>query len=238
MVKELPDIKTQVSIEDMFYALAYAWVQLFNEQPKKESIVVLLAHGALETGRFKSMHCYNIGNIKGREGDGRDYCFFACNELMPVKQAQALVGRSSKDGGNAIITGIRNDGMAWIWFYPKHYGCRFRAFETLEAGALDYMMMLRNRFKLSWPAVVKGDVAAFCHLLKQQNYYTADESSYTKAVANVYNELIKKEYDMDRIPVMSESDKKKLGDLMTITVSNSVDDYFASDDYKNRNRSF
>ena len=48
MAQELQDIMTPVQSGDMLYALAFAWINLFNEQPKKESLVLLLSHISLE----------------------------------------------------------------------------------------------------------------------------------------------------------------------------------------------
>ncbi len=164
MSKELTAIKTKVTHQDMLFSLGYAWVQLFNEQPSLESLKLILSHGALETGNFQSMWCYNIGNIKSYDGDGRNYCFYTCNELVSLQQAKAMVASADKDGGPAKITSYRPDGKCWIYFYASNKYCRFRAFETLNQGCIDHLSFLKFRYKPAtgiWKAIEEGNVSKF-----------------------------------------------------------------------------
>lgn len=64
----------------------------------------------------------------------------------------------------------------------------FRAYGSLDEGALDYVATLRGRFGRSWDAAVAGDVRGFAHALKAQGYYTASEVDYTKALTALYTE--------------------------------------------------
>lgn len=200
---------TQVSNQDVLNSMANAWVQLFNEQPKKESLQVLLAQGALETGQYKKMWNYNIGNIKSVDNDGRDYTFYKCNELISLPYANKLVASAQKDGGDAKITSVSNN-IATIWFYPKNKYCRFRAFDSLDVGAIDYMAFLHRRFNAAWSAVLSGNPTQFSHLLKRQNYYTADETQYTKGVVALFNQFAKLNYDKDNLPVVSDAEKERI----------------------------
>lgn len=219
MNQELPSIKTKVSFQDMIYGLGFAWVQLLQEQPKKESLVLLLAHGALESGNYNSMYCYNIGNIKSKDNDGRDYCYYKCNELVKLDYAKKLVGSSQNDGGDAVITGNQGNGFVWIYFYPKNKYCRFRAFKTLEEGCIDYLSFIKYRYKPEtgiWNSVLNADVKLYCHLLRANGYYTADETIYTNAVYKKYNELIKLDFDLDKLPVLSEKQKENISNLVSL----------------------
>ncbi|HWP06900.1 MAG TPA: peptidoglycan-binding protein [Polyangiaceae bacterium] len=155
------DQLTPVTTAQVFDALGAAWRNAFAEEPKRASLLVLLSQWALETGRGKSMHCYNLGNIKSRQASG-DWCFFACNEIL---------------GGK-----VR-------WFQPDEPECCFRAYPTLDAGAADYLTTLRERFQKAWPAVLAGDAAAFSHLLRESKYYTADEQQYTKTLQALFHEF-------------------------------------------------
>ncbi len=115
------------------------------------------------------MHCWNIGNAKSREGDGYNWTNFRCWEVIKDRKT---------------------------WFDPPHPQTRFRAFDTLEEGAVDYLKMLHERFFLSWPAVESGDPKEFAHLLKRQGYYTADEGEYASALNlrfNTYRKTIRLE---------------------------------------------
>jgi Putative peptidoglycan binding domain len=157
----LPDQLTPVTPSEVFASLEHAWKTAFDTTPHRTSLLVLLAQWALETGRGKSMHCYNLGNVKSSQQQG-DWCFFRCNEIIRGKV---------------------------VWFEPDNPACCFRAFATLEAGALDYLQTLFQRFKSAWPAVVAGDPALFSHLLKRSRYYTADEAQYTKTLVSLFREF-------------------------------------------------
>lgn len=215
-MNELEAKLTQVKNEDVMYAMANAWVQLFNEQPKKESLLVLLAQGALETGQFKKMWNFNIGNIKSKSTDGRSYTYYACNELLKVSVANKLVASATADGGDAKITNISGD-TATVWFYPKNKYCRFRAFEDLNTGAVDYMAFLHMKFNSAWSAVLSGNPTKFCHLLRMNGYYTQDEAKYTRGVVALYNQFSKLNYDPSNLPVVSDQEKERILNLIGLT---------------------
>ncbi|HVJ15040.1 MAG TPA: hypothetical protein VM686_06350, partial [Polyangiaceae bacterium] len=155
------DQLTPVTPAQVLQALGVAWQEQFGSTPHRTSLLVLVSQWALETGRGRAMHCFNLGNVKSNGKTG-DWCFFRCNEVLEGKV---------------------------VWFEPDHEACRFRAFATLQDGALDYLKTLHQRFQSAWPAVVAGDPAAFSHALKVARYYTADEAQYTKSVVSLFNEF-------------------------------------------------
>ena len=155
----LPDKLTPCTPVALYASLERAWV---DGSPSRESLLVLLSHWALETGWGHAMHWFNIGNRKHVDGDGRDYTMLRCNEVI---------------GGHVV------------WLDPPNPGTWFVAFQTLDEGAADYLAGLRKQFALAWPAVLAGDVAQFCHLLKVQHYYTADEAQYTATASACYRQL-------------------------------------------------
>jgi hypothetical protein len=158
---KLVDKVTPVSPAEVLGALGRAWTKTFGQDAERKSLLVLLSQWALETGRGKSMHCYNLGNVKST-GQTGDWCFFRCNEILNGKVE---------------------------WFDPEHPQTRFRAFGTLDEGALDYLTALHRRFEKSWPAVLAGEPAAFVHALRLQNYFTANEATYTKTVVSLFEEF-------------------------------------------------
>lgn len=162
MEEQLPNMLTPVSAIVLAHALVDAWRGLWSETPKRESILVLLAQGALETGRWRSMHCWNLGNAKHTPGDGRSFTFYRCNEIIAGKT---------------------------VWFDPPHPASCFRAFRSIQEGAVDYLGMLRRRFTKAWPAVLGGDPRAFVQQLKAQGYFTADEKPYENSVASLFHEF-------------------------------------------------
>ena len=221
MPSELVDQLTPCSKEDLIRALFDAWTHLFGEEPKKESVWVLASQWALESGWGKACHCWNLGNVKSVDGDGHDYCFFACNEILKTATAHAM---AAANPSTAKVTQDRNDGLSIIWFYPDHPGCRFRAFNTLLDGAVDYIGLLNKRFARSWPAVLAGDPAQFSHLLRQQGYYTADESSYTHTLTSVFHTISQLNVDYTTPPDLTDDQKNKIQNLVALTMAQSLDD--------------
>lgn len=165
MGKLFEDQIKQIDEGEAAYALREAWNELYGVYPSLESLALLWAQWALETGRGKSIHCYNFGNIK-RSGD-EDYCMYRCNEILDGKLC---------------------------WFYPPHKQTWFRAYSSSIDGAIDYINFLsqRTRYKKAWLAIQKGDPYLFGHELKMAGYYTADEVQYTKSIASLTKEFKKK----------------------------------------------
>jgi len=58
----------------------------------------------------------------------------------------------------------------------------FRAYGSLDAGAKDYVSVLRSRFPHAFGQAMSGSVDGFAHALKQAGYYTASEQSYTSGL--------------------------------------------------------
>jgi hypothetical protein len=58
----------------------------------------------------------------------------------------------------------------------------FRAYRSLDEGALDYVRLMRDRFGGAVARAESGDLDGFAHALKQAHYYTADESKYASAL--------------------------------------------------------
>lgn len=164
MSSELPDVLTHATPIEVARALRRAWMLLFGAEPSRESVCVLLAQGALETGRWRSMHCWNLGNIKSVPGDGRSWTFFRCNEIIGGKE---------------------------VWFDPPHPASRFRAYDSLDEGAHDYLQLLRKRFAVAWPAVLAGDPDGFVRKLKAAGYFTAAVEPYARSVVSLFREFLK-----------------------------------------------
>lgn len=58
----------------------------------------------------------------------------------------------------------------------------FRAYRTLDDGALDYVRLMRDRFGGAVSRAEAGDLDGFAHALKKAAYYTADETKYAAAL--------------------------------------------------------
>jgi flagellum-specific peptidoglycan hydrolase FlgJ len=66
---------------------------------------------------------------------------------------------------------------------------RFRAFDTLEAGARDYLATLRTEFTKAWAFVLSGDPAGFAHAAKEAGYYTGSEATYAADMTSLFKEF-------------------------------------------------
>lgn len=221
MSNRLSDAKTPVTRQEVLEALWNAWISYFNSIPKRESIWILMSQWALETGWGQSMHCFNMGNAKSRDGDGYDFTYFACNEILHKRSAEAA---QKMNPTTAKITKYRTDGTCIIWFYPDHPGCRFRAFRSLQEGAADHLALLVRRFHKAWPAVYNGDPRQFAHMLKVQGYYTADEVTYTNTLLKVFNKIAKDpKLNYDNLPILTESEKEAISNMVGMSLRKMTD---------------
>jgi hypothetical protein len=175
--KRLPAERTPVTALEMYRAVTAAWGIAFPDaQPlKRDSVLVLLAQWAIETGRGKFMWNYNIGNIKSVEGDQHDFTFLTTSEVISIEAAR------KEHDARPLTTRIEWENqekmIASIVVLPDHPWARFRAFISLEAGCVDYLRFLHNKFATSWVAVDAGDPGLFAHLLKVHGYYTGPEDN-------------------------------------------------------------
>lgn len=214
--RRLPNVLTKVTQEEMFLHVGRAWTEYMGGPPTKEKICMLVAQSAFETGWWQYMHCFNFGNAKSVEGDGRDYTFFRCWELVSPAEAARLQAHPTY-GSLVTVESTDAQGRAKVWLAPDHPGCRFRAYETLEAGVMVYFADFVTKYsddnpeKNAWGAIVRCDPQAFVHALKMKKYFTGDEAIYTNQVASIYKLLLKKPFDMSPFPspVVAEDEQAR-----------------------------
>ncbi len=63
----------------------------------------------------------------------------------------------------------------------------FRAYETPQEGATDYVRLLSKRYGSALDAARTGDAQGFVHGLKKGGYFTAPEAQYTSAISSLAN---------------------------------------------------
>ena len=194
--RRLSPAVTTATVAELSRALVHSWGEA--TAPSADGLAVLVAQWALETGWGKSCHAWNLGNVKSVQGDGHDYTFFACWEVLTKAQAASALAtatlRADGTGPNVTTGKARNDGKVEVWFYPDHPGCRFRAFDSLEHGAAAYLAKLRSRFARAWPYVEAGDPSGFAAALKSQGYFTAPldgADGYRPLLVGIYNRVVK-----------------------------------------------
>lgn len=180
--------KTPVSSAEIIPALRGAWFRFFGNWPSEDSVCILAAQWALETGRGASMMNYNCAGIKA-SGD-QDCTFYATQENLPRAIAARYVANSTANEPCEIA---KDDGgtNVRVRFLANHPMTKFRAYANLEDGCFDYVALLQRRFALSWPAVMTGDPVAFAKLLKKQGYYTAEEADYARLMKSLFEDMKK-----------------------------------------------
>lgn len=85
-MSQVDPVRTPLSDETLIAALEAAYVDCLGHEPRHETLAVLLAQIALETGHASSLICWNLGNYK--RGPGPDWCAFETFEYVgtpPVK---------------------------------------------------------------------------------------------------------------------------------------------------------
>jgi hypothetical protein len=162
----LPDVVTPLDPRDVIAAFRVAYESVTGKEPSRDSLALLTAQSALETGRWKAIHCFNFGNVKASTDYVGFYTMFRCNEVI--------------------------DGKVQ-WFDPPHAQTRFRAFVSLWDGARDHLefLAMRPRYASAWKELLRGDVDAYVKALKTAGYFTANEESYRAAVASLFREYRK-----------------------------------------------
>lgn len=197
-------VKTPLDVRDVGRSVALAWLKLLGVMPSREVVNLLLAQWAQETWRGKSCQNFNLGNVKWTPATETDRCYRACNELLDEVAAQkALAGaekRTDADLPNVVLSGVIG-GKRVAWFFPDHPASAFRAFATLDEGAIDYVSILRTRFESAWPYLERGDALAFAGALKRARYYTAPEAEYATGLRSLAKEYSYLTIDLTPPPV-------------------------------------
>lgn len=231
MPKELPDLLTPVTPEDLLCGFWQAWLNFFGTVPTRESIWVLVAHVRRECG-LKYVHNYNLGNIKSKDGDGYDYQFFPCGEELTESEA---VRAAAADSRVVLLRKYAKDTaegtkqMASVKVLPKHPWCRFRAFETLQEGLQDHILTIYRRFGAAWPAVLAGDPRGYSHALKVQKYYTEDEAKYTQGLVRCFVDASRIQVDYSQLPTLSQKDKDTILTHVSESLAELADEEVKSD---------
>jgi flagellar protein FlgJ len=112
-----------------------------------------------------------------------------------------LVGQWAHETGRGVAMlnynfgGIKGTGPSGAsTVYATHEGSgasalqirdRFRAYDSPEQGASDYLSLLQRRYPDALQAAERGDPVGFVQALKARGYFTGDEAAYAKSVAGL-----------------------------------------------------
>jgi hypothetical protein len=177
-------VDTRLSESELTYALKEGWKLNFNQQPNIDSLAILWSQVCLETARGSKCKNFNFGNIKKTKD--HKYCMFRCNEVI-----------------NGKIE----------WFDPPHPQTHFNAYDNSVLGAQEYINFIskRERYKLAWEQLLKGDPVRYCMELKKAGYFTADLVHYTKGVSSLFMEFKKRQEELMSFkpkPIPTEKEPK------------------------------
>src|SRR5690606_38735316 len=173
----LPDEVKTLEEAEAAYALRKAWHRVYGNYPSDKSLAILWAKSALETGRWKFIHCYNFGNIKKKwpskysPDDGHFFCMYRCGEVL--------------NGKHQI-------------FEPPHPQTHFRGYKTVEDGAEDYLCFVsqQTRYEKAWDKLKLGNPTEYSYALYEAGYYTANPERYTAGVVRLFDEFMKRKDEL------------------------------------------
>lgn len=111
------------------------------------------------------------------------------NSLVDLATAQACLetgsGRSMFNYNFGGIKGTSPSGMTAVsatheWEGTTRYRtqARFRAYNSLDEGAQDFLSLLHRRYAPAIAAAERGDVDGYAHALKAGGYFTGPEARY------------------------------------------------------------
>lgn len=164
----VPTVRTSYTLQQMIAGFITGWQQQFGVIPSKQSVGVLYAQDALETGSTVSMWNNNIGNVKYVPTPGDD----GWKYMMLANVWEIVNGQK-------------------VMFQPPSPATWFRAFDTLTDGVAFQLNFLKShRYAAAWPAVEAGDPTGFAHLLKLAGYYTAPEADYARLMNYYFNKYM------------------------------------------------
>jgi hypothetical protein len=167
------DNKANLTEPEAVFYLREAWKQIYNSYPSDRALAILFAQTALETGRFKSIHNYNYGNIKKvhKPDDGYKFTMFSAGEMEKGK---------------------------YVKYEPPAEPTHFRAYDSPLDGADQYIKFLsqRKRYLKAWQLLTAGDPKAYSFELYAAGYYTADPNSYTTTLMRLFDEFFRRKEEL------------------------------------------
>lgn len=174
----VPAIITTATPEHVSRAYRTALTKLTG-MPSDMAVAVLHAHGALETGHFKSCWGNNAGNIKaGARWEGMYQCI-KLNEILDGKTIW-FAPEGELDGKDGPVKGKH-------WPVPEgHPQTRMRAYGTLATGVEDKIdFLLDPRWLPALQLALVGNPAAYVDAIADRGYFTANRDPYRRAVVSL-----------------------------------------------------
>lgn len=220
--KFIPDRLTPVSVEQLIDALRAGYVLTMGSEPAPSCLACLGAQLCLESGNGQKAHCFNWGNKKlPAEWDGF-WTTFWCDEIFDLATAKRAIQL-----GPATMQRWKPDDPGperyRVVLQAGHPWARFKAYETAEDGAADYVAFLCQK-ELVWTAAYVGDASRFSHELRRAKYYTADEKTYTAGLVSIAKR-IRPACDQVLLSLghgLTDEDRAEIEGLVALTLADSL----------------
>lgn len=207
--KWLPAVLTPLKPEVAMRAIRGAWETLEGVTPSVATMALLMAQSALETWRWQTIYGNCFGNEKASAVHEGFYQCYRCNEQL-------------------------SDG--WHWYIPEgelvgkfgtplkgaplpvpegHPQTRFKAFQSAELGALEWLRLIKRRYPEAYQIAKDGGTAVgFVHALKLRRYFTANEGPYALGVTKLVREftpiIVEPNRDTQPVPPDPDEDEQML----------------------------
>jgi hypothetical protein len=155
----------------------------------------LTAQWMAETGGGPYCYNWNLGNEKSPGTDKRHIYHLLIWECYSQSDADAQVAKGNGLAWIASADEIKKYGTKYGWrcknvmvlFKAPHNQCRFFAYSSLREGAehwVDRHQQTARRIPDYLKILQSGDAAGAAKALRQDGYYTADPTTYAKAMVD------------------------------------------------------
>ncbi len=94
----------------------------------------------------------------------------------------------------------------------REVSARFRAYDSAQAGARDYVHLLATHYPAALAAAAAGNAPAFAHALASGGYFTADPAAYAAG-------LERRLQDLERAPSAAAQDVSPPGALAQVALA-------------------
>lgn len=157
--RQLPKVATPLTEQEIVDVLSAGHASLFGTLPSTPRLACAWAHVMHENGRGRAIWCNNLGNITA----------FGWRAGYYVIRVQERVQRNPD---------------VWKWVDLK-----FRAHETIDAGAVDYWKIMSGRYAPALALFDEGRAAGAAMKLSELGFFTALPEAYARSLASLYRDF-------------------------------------------------
>lgn len=182
---EVPATRTPIATLDLRKAVVDRLTAKLGRAPSPATIVLFVAHSALETGWWASCYAWNLGNVKATAGVL--HCYRSCGEEVTASTYAALMAGPLATCLAVVREYTRgNTAMVSLAIAPRHSWSRFQAWTSLASALADHFALLERGFPEAWAELLgAADPAKYATALHQRGYFTADVANYAAGLVSV-----------------------------------------------------